>query len=402
MKTQLLDICSLAICGLLSLAACSDGNAPEDGTIENDNYITFKTDIEDIVTTKGDELSSTDAINNLYVTSFFGTDHSKAYFTDGIFTRSGSIFKSEYLWTYSTLEFFSYYNAGEKLTADWTSGNTTYTVSPDIDKHRDFVTAHAIAAYSEVGKPVGLTLNHQLSQIEVKAKCSNSKYKVEVAGIRLGKPVTRATFNFFANENAGGWNSADATRQLVKYIFTSGDHIVTLKEEPESLMGNGKNAIVIPTAIDKWDAANDRKNVANGMYFSILIRVYTTIDDKEVQLYPAAGLEESDKLDTQKFIVNKVNNNIVSSYTTGATVAADQEVKEFAWAAIPVSVTWEPGKYYTYTLNYSLGVGIRDPEETNHPGDPILGGDITLTVTLNDWESGEDSTLTVPGTGKGN
>ena len=76
----------------------------------------------------------------------------------------------------------------------------------------------------------------------------------------------------------------------------------------------------------------------------------------------------------------------------------DITVKEYGWAAIPVDADWKAGKRYVYTLNYSEGVGVHDPDDPL-PGKPILDrGKIQFKVSVLEWlRTDEDnSDINVP------
>ena len=68
-----------------------------------------------------------------------------------------------------------------------------------------------------------------------------------------------------------------------------------------------------------------------------------------------------------------------------STIGANNEIVEFGWASMPIGVNWERGKKYIYTLDFSNGVGIQDPEDPR-PGTPIIGGGIKFTVSVVGWE----------------
>ena len=78
---------------------------------------------------------------------------------------------------------------------------------------------------------------------------------------------------------------------------------------------------------------------------------------------------------------NKVIGRVPSKTVTPG---ANNEIVEFGWAAVPVAVNWERGKKYIYTLDFSEGVGIQDPED-NKPGAPIIGDGIKFSVSVTDW-----------------
>lgn len=379
---------------LISLLSCSQGDSPDGSDRTTEKYITFQTNLSDVNSTRGTQLTNTD-FKSFKVSAYFGADASGAtYFTGTTFTRQGTSNKFTsspgYVWPATNMAFYAWLNESSSCTHSIGAANYTlsgFKVSNNIANHSDFVTAYTKTTFAnfenDEANGVKLVFNHRLSQIAIKA-CSNSnKYSVEVAGVRLGNVPIEGTFNFTGTTAADGTNTywSDTNKGVVEYMYGSGESIVTLGSEAVSIMKNGGNAMVIPTgSIAAWNPTVSPIAADGGTYISVLIRVTTTVEDgRVVQLYPAPGLDSKDQV-----------------------VPVSFGGKEFAWAAVPINVTWEPGKYYTYTLNYSSGVGIRDPKEPKHPGDPILGGDVTTTVTLNDWEVVENETIPVPGTGKSN
>ena len=82
----------------------------------------------------------------------------------------------------------------------------------------------------------------------------------------------------------------------------------------------------------------------------------------------------------------KSSNKIVGRVPSKTSaVGANNEIVEFGWAAVPVGVNWERGKKYVYTLDFSNGVGIQDPEDPK-PGTPIIGGGIKFSVSVEGWD----------------
>lgn len=173
------------------------------------------------------------------------------------------------------------------------------------------------------------------------------------------------------------------------------------KKEAVSIMGQGGNAMVIPTINNAWTGkanpwisqtnpnnvnhvkAHDWSADGEGdMYLSVLIRVTTKKEGTQVYPYRNYG-----KMNVVYLTKNVANNIITGRVDKNAAVAADQEVMEFGWAAVPVSVKWERGKHYVYVLDFTNGVGIQDPEDEN-PGNPILGSGISFTVDVSDWTEG--------------
>ncbi|MDE6249369.1 MAG: hypothetical protein K2M29_06625, partial [Paramuribaculum sp.] len=65
-------------------------------------------------------------------------------------------------------------------------------------------------------------------------------------------------------------------------------------------------------------------------------------------------------------------------------------------AALPVTGQWEPGCIYTYTLDYTSGVGLHDPENPD-AGKPIISDKVGVSVTVKEWQTKTPSDVVVPG-----
>ena len=116
---------------------------------------------------------------------------------------------------------------------------------------KDFVSCKATGKKSvNESAGVALTFKHQLSQIEIKAKNDQDAYRYKVVAVRIGQPVSKGTFDF-GTEN---WNL-----EMDKVNYTVPDFgEITLNGTPESLMGTGGSAMLIPQQLTAWDAAGDK------------------------------------------------------------------------------------------------------------------------------------------------
>ena len=260
--------------------------------------------------------------------------------------------------------------------------------------------------------------------------------------MRLGRPYTgSAIFNFcdadgnVSNPEGGQWGiSKDPQRLPVEYIYGEGDEIYrmgvfnnlsggqvvttpahTTAATALTIMGKGGNAMVLPTKNGAWageenpwiaskySAASDGKdpkpwsadNLEGDMYFSILLRVTLKPEASEVntpQIYPYGNNTTMNVVYLEK---EKNSNKVIGRVPSkAATVGANNEIVEFGWASVPVGVNWERGKKYIYTLDFSHGVGIQDPEDPK-PGTPIIGSGITFSVSVVNWDEQNIST-TIP------
>lgn len=326
-----------------------------------------------------------------------------------------------------------------------------FYVATDISKQVDFITAHVSAqtptSEDAAKMGVGLNFKHQLSNIELRAFSGNDEYNIEIAGVRLGRAYTGgAIFNFcdangnVDNPEGGQWGiSKDPQRYPVEYIFGAGDEIYRMgvfnnltggqiiatpahanSASAASIMGKGGNAMVLPTKNGAWageanpwiapkysaqtgtvnDPYPDRNpdawsadNQHGDMYFSILLRVSLKPTGNETstqQIYPYGNNTSMNVVYIEK---EKDSNKIIGRVEKGATPAVNNEIAEFGWAAVPVSVNWQRGKKYVYTLDFSDGVGVQDPEDPR-PGSAIIGSGIKFSVFITNWdEVGSDTPM---------
>ncbi len=326
-----------------------------------------------------------------------------------------------------------------------------FYVATDISKQVDFITAHIAAdtpdKEDDAQLGVELKFRHQLANIELRAFSGNKDFNIEIAGVRLGRPYTGgAIFNFCDaegnafNEEGGQWGIAkDPQRLPVEYIYGEGDEIYrmgtfnslsggqiittpahTSAASSLSIMGKGGNAMVLPTKNGAWAGEKNpwiapkysamtgvegdpfpeqnpnpwsADNVEGDMYFSILLRVTLKPTGNEVstaQIYPYGNNTTMNVV----YLEKEKNSNKVIGRVPSKTVTpgANNEIVEFGWAAVPVGVNWERGKKYIYTLDFSEGVGVQDPEDPK-PGTAIIGSGIKFSVSVVGWD---EATTTTP------
>lgn len=307
-------------------------------------------------------------------------------------------------------------------------GLGTIRINPDISGQFDFVTAEASGdRWKDFAGGVELAFSHQLCQVELKAWGEGTSYNFEIAGVRLGNPVVEGTFVFADDStptNSGKWeiNNSEG-KDKVEYIYQPGDRIYSIKatehntsEAASSIMGKGGCAMVIPTFNTKWEGLDDpnigsRPYKTDKMYFSILTRV--TDPNSGSAVYPYPGNRNG--MTVVSYAVDK-DRNILSRIYAGEksgtyftdielqhpyVAAAGVEIMDFGWAAVPVDADWSAGKKYIYTLNYSEGIGLHDPEDPE-PGKLIVGQlPIEWSVKVSGWDYAEkdenyDPELNVP------
>ncbi len=310
---------------------------------------------------------------------------------------------------------------------------TGFRVAKEIAEQVDFVTAYASGTMADnLFSGIELSFAHQLSRIEIKAYGSHKSCDIEIAGVRIGGIGVEGTFDFRPIDGGGAWSTP--ARGIVEYIYRKGDvifscgknHRVSI-DNAVSIMGakrpdkNENCAMLIPSTYAQWDTISDRHNAENKMYISVLLRVTDAtptagINPVEKQRYPYRDLSQGAdalKIPVVYLAVKKATGEVStrvysdgSGYFTdpGCTVSYNlpdtEEVKEFGWAALPVKGTWAPGNIYTYSLNYTYGVGLHDPEVTTTSpgaGDAVISDKVGMTYTVRKWKVGGGAEFEVPG-----
>ena len=302
---------------------------------------------------RGAEITNAD-LTSINVTAFLGN----AVFFEGLdFTKgSDGFFTStpEYYWPGddSELTFYSYSPTTPGGTVTMTSDAKTMTdFSPaaEIADQVDFISVVASGKKStNEDAGVALQFSHRLSQIELRAKTDNEAYNFEGTGVRIGQPVSEGDFDFTTTAWTLGTDKAEYTEEYTTPV--------TLGSEPQTIMGEGGNAMLIPQQLTAWEPETDGANTAKGAYLAVKLRI-TTQAGAEVYPFPSDNTH-------------------------------------YAWAAIPVGTDWVAGKKYVYTLDFTHGAGNVDPHGPN-PGTPVFGGPIKFTVDVDDWTpSNEDVPMT--------
>ncbi len=350
----------------LALASCSE-DEPVSVRQATNEAISFRS----AMGTRATETTNSN-LDKIYVTALYGDStyngaakhgfQASKYFENIEFDKGADSFFTaangkEYDWLSpeQQINFFAYAPSQDELgadiiTKDDNSGMTleAFAVPEEIADQVDFITANASGnRKANETSGVELTFDHRLSQIEIRAKSENKTYTYKVAGVRIGRAQYMGTFDFNTNE----WNLDDWHDTAV---YTSACDTTTLTANSVSIMGPSGNAMLMPQTLTPWAPTGDPDNVAREAYLSVLVNITRT--DDGTQIYPFAD---------------------EGKYTNAP-------VREYGWAAIPLASTWEQGKKYIYTLDFTDGAGSIDPDDPN-PGQPIIGGPIKFTVKVNDW-----------------
>ena len=219
---------------------------------------------------------------------------------------------------------------------------------------------------------VALTLNHILSQIQIKVKSDNEHIVYRIKGIRIVNVAKgKGTLTYTTTDNKANWDLSAGDKVTYSYTFPKpivlDGKIDGVKEAV--LTGADGGAMIIPQSFTPWDGnkVTDQAPYNEGTYISLLLNV------KAVKgtgyMYPAAAQGEN----------------------------------SYGWVAVAVpNQQWEIGNKYIYTLDMSTGCGKVDPvdpeEDPKNPivkpgvdgpgkGENIFGDVIKFQVTVKSWDT---------------
>ena len=373
-----------------AMSSCSNDKVVDE--VEG-SAISFRTSL-DRLQTRGTvkTLANLESFNVTAITS-----GNETYFTDVTVSSSddGSSWTTSgnYYWPGKNLQFFGYAP---------TSGIGTVTINGTTKQIADFSPAANVAnqvdllastSKAQSSEDVAMNFKHILSQISVKAKCSNSDVTIKVLGVKLGNIGSKGTFTFPTTETVTEgftwntpWGLADSETDSYMVGAKSDGSAETLISEAKSIMS--ENFFLIPQTLTAWAGTTTN----SGAYIGVLCNIKVANGEKAgedfetVQIYP----ETADK---------------------------------YAFAAIPINTTWEPGKKYVYTLDFcgtgtttTGGCGKVSPDQTvpsgcgvsstitgeidatgitKNVGDDIFGGAIKFSVTVEDWGEETEESVTM-------
>lgn len=285
----------------------------------------------------------------------------------------------------ANLAFYAYAPATLTANIDATSQTLAYETPASIKDHSDIVVAYntgSKASNAESG--VNLNFRHQMAQIEVKATNEDTqRFTIEVLGVKLCNALSTSTLTFPTTAATdGSWGEA-TTKASYGSKFVNA---ITLTSEAQSIMANGDNIFVIPQTLTAWNPSTDATNTAKNAYISVLCKIK---QNDGTAIYPKADSEGN---------------------------------QMFAYTAIPVGINLQMGHKYVFTLKFlgpNSGGGMTDPDPVNpeqpsdpsdpsqpgdpdinptpgvEPGKPVVDSVINFNVTIEDWQDGGASDVTI-------
>ena len=354
---------------MVSLAAFAMVSCNRDFVVDNNqgSAIEFRTAVD----TRAVELTL-DNIPEFYVTALY--EDGSLYFSDTFARPAGSstyeyFATKDYFWPADDyLQFYAYYPSAAELGVEVKINSTDkgfngYAPSANIGEQKDFITAAMRTNKANSQGGVELEFVHQLSQIEIKAKNANDSYTVKVKEVQIKNVAGSGDFSFVAVGN--DWTpSTDVTASYSIAAATP----INLGASYQSLMGANGNAMLIPQKRIAWGPAVANTVEAEGEG--------EVIEGEETPETPATPAEP--KTDpTGAYIAFLVQVDAVS----GSRIYPLDG--DYGWVVLPVAFDWVSGYKYTYSCDFSQGIGINPTT-----GKEILGGKITFNESFDGWSSG--------------
>ncbi|AVM53420.1 fimbrillin-like protein [Bacteroides zoogleoformans] len=368
---------------LMALAACSQD---ETTSVDLSDAIGFRTSLG-----KTTRAETTLANMGSFNVTAFPTSGGANYFTNLAVNDASGTWNtaSIYYWPAGSLDFTAYapvsintlvsiaHGAGNQKIAGFEPEQT-------VANQKDVVVAFNAgdkAAYGASG--VAMNFKHILSQIEVKAKCSNANMRVKVMGVKLGAINSKGDFAFpQAETNAGytvplaNWTNLSAPKDFLAEDATSTG--VELTATAQSIMFGTNNFLMIPQQLTKYVPVS----APSGAYIGVLCRID----------------------------MNDSSGNYTALYPSAVE-------GQYAFTAVGIDTGWLPGKKYIYTLEFGNGTGgnggsgVVPPNQDNpnpgggtttptaptdpfpnKPGDKVLNDPIKFTVDVESW-NGQNENL---------
>ena len=391
MKKNLL----LLAVAVAALASCSnDETVATNQTLEDANTISFRTFVGG-QTRAADNITGFAAGSSFKVTAFATGTNTTAYINDETFTGSGSpvAFNStnKYYWPAGKLDFYAYAPSGNSQVT-YTSWKQ-FDVEPAVTEETAGSQVDLVyASVANKGKTDGaggrlpLNFRHTGSKVVLKVTHNNTSSSAnlyfKVKAWAVGYLDKKGTFTFkdktdndYVSTATNNTGSADNTNVLPSGYWTNKTGWATDKQVYRSTALTSGNEKIIAGVPNTPTGAETTYTFDEEMILvpQGAITAVSAYDNKTT-----AGKPNGSYVAVQLAIYNKADNTLIQDYT---------------WAMWPVSITWVPGKKYTYNVNLDDGgyfeTNTDGGEEDDTNLDPILEGSIIsfASVTVDSWNN---------------
>ncbi len=384
----------LTVFGFCMLGACTQDEVME--VNRNGDEITFNV-VTNSATRAADVFCNNNMPDAFYVSAKTAPESgsSKIYFNEDkvVSSDGGTTWTDEggvRYWPEEKLDFYAHVNGG-----------ATYNFSPTGTTFTDFMVNGSVAdqidllyavktGQTKISTPVTLNFRHALSQIVFKAKNTNAKLYVKIAGVKVANVKNKGTFTFPTTSTDGNiehpesGTSAGSTTIGTQGTWKLEDGVATYEADFANveLVGDGQ----VKNLTDFTGGHKDNSTFGNVM---LLMPQTTTAWAPETYPSPTAQSQTDSYLLVDCVIYNVSGESFDATNDLclwGTEEDGTYTTKELA---IPASFTWEQGKKYIYTLVFGDGNGGYDPEPNPDDPDPepVLVP-ITYEVSVDEFVNG--------------
>ena len=198
-------------------------------------------------------------------------------------------------------------------------------------EQKDFIYAYAKGNLEENGTDgVDIKFKHALSQITIAAKNDNKAYTVKVSGVKIGNVMSKSTFSFPSTGGDGNDASWSQDSQTGSYTTEWENGAVELSSDVKDFKDQGNVPfMLIPQSLTSANKA------ADGAYIALKVSI---------------------------------------AMQGGKVLCSDK------WAYVGIGDSWEMGKRYNYTLDFSDGAG-----QDENGKQLISGKEMVLNVKVSPW-----------------
>lgn len=347
---------ALALCLVASCVEPLDVSPVSSGEIAFNAVFSAETKAQDIT------LSS---LGSFVVDAYNRNTTTNPYMSSVVYTGEGNpkVYSSAtpYYWPSNALDFYAYATGsavGQVVKNSYNSFTVTPASNPADQVDLLFACSINQTKASSTGGAIPLNFRQTGSRIVVKAKNNSSELKFQVTGWRVGYLATTGTFTHPGGSTAGagqfpasawsGNTSRSASNTYTSDFTASPFNIAASATTPVALTNE---MILVPQVVTGANAyASTSVGAAvNGSYVALEIKI----------------------------MANDAYSTVLQPKT---------------WAVWPVTVNWEPGKQYTYTVDLAGGGYYLTNQDSDIALDPILenGYASFADVDITPWNVNND------------
>lgn len=390
MKMKKNNLLILAVAALGFAACANDETTAVNEKLAESNAISFRANVNGVMRAAANADLPT---NGFIVTAFLheGSTYANAYMKQVPFTLNSSSYTSadKYYWPGSSkLDFYAYSPSGNGQIT-YTAYNS-FTVTPAQTSEIAGSQVDLIyAAVKNIGKndansqgQIALNFRHAGAKIALKVTHANSPNAktlyFKVKGWAVGYLDNSATFTFPDYNSNSAANTVDHnngnsnTDLLPSTYWSDNTGYGTDKQIYRStLLGTGTEVVVAGTEGTPTGA------VTNHTFTEEMILIPQTA----APLAAAYSANTADAEPNGTFVAVKL---AVCDVNTGTEIVPE------TWAMWPATVSWEPGKKYTYNVQLDEGGYYeKNADAGNDDLDPIFKGAVIsfANVTVDEWRA---------------